>query len=155
MPIFLVRHGSTGLRNDDDPDDAARHLDETGDLQAAALVELLGPESITRVVSSPADRCIKTVSPLAAALGLEVEIEDHLFEGTSIERSWEVVERLAASGVNAVLCSHGDVIPEVVSRAKGRGMEIRGKSGCSKGSIWKLRWDGERFDLAEYQKNRP
>lgn len=155
MTIFLVRHGSAGMRRDGDPLDTERHLDEVGLEQAAAIARHLagrhGEEPITRVLTSPAARCVETVAPTAAELGLTLEPADDLFEGTDVEVAWRLAAGLADQGVSAVLCSHGDVIPELIRRARMRGMDSTG-SGCRKGSIWELRWDGshDRFDLGTY-----
>jgi len=160
--LHIVRHGSAGVRNDDDPADTERHLDATGVRQAVHLAKRLtvaspddveGHDPLGVVLASPAARCIETVEPLAASAGVDLGIDDRLFEGTDIERSWGLVEELARAGENAVLCSHGDVIPDLIRRAKGRGMEIWGKSGCSKGSLWTLTWDGERFITGTYEPN--
>lgn len=157
MKLYLVRHGSAGIRNDGDPDDTERHLDTVGLRQAARLTQLIGhaaPEdAVTAILTSPAARCVETVDPLAAALGLDIELEPRLFEGSDIDASWALLEELVESDVVAVLCSHGDVIPELIRRAKGRGMQVPGKAGCSKGSLWTLDWDGERFDTGTYLSN--
>lgn len=152
MTVFLVRHASAGHRNDADPDDADRPLDPDGVEQSRRIAKALTGTAITRVVSSPAARCTATVAPLTAKLGLDCEVTDDLYEGTPIERSWAVLERAARAKGDVVLCSHGDVIPELVSRAQGRGMEVRGKSGCAKASVWTLQFDGERFTSGSYSK---
>jgi len=149
--LHLVRHGSAGVRNDVDPADCERHLDDHGHRQAALIAERLGDRPIGRVLASPAARCVETVAPLAAAAGVGLETEPRLFEGTDVDDAWGLVESLVAEGADAVLCSHGDVIPELIRRAKGRGMDVPGKSGCSKGSVWTLVWDGERFATGAYQ----
>ena len=152
--LYLVRHGSAGVRDDADPADNERHLDTVGLRQAVQLAERLSGLEITAVVASPAARCVETVEPLASSLGLVVDIDARLFEGTDIEESWALVEALVGHDEVAVLCSHGDVIPELVRRAKGRGMEVPGKAGCSKGSLWSLEWDGERFVTGTYEPMR-
>ena len=38
----------------------------------------------------------------------------------------------------AVLCSHGDVIPELISALERRGMVIKGEPNWRKGAIWVL-----------------
>ena len=38
----------------------------------------------------------------------------------------------------SVLCSHGDLIPEVLDPLLREGMVIIGGRGCEKGSIWSL-----------------
>ncbi len=149
MTLYLVRHGSAGTRDDADPHDHDRPLDATGHLQAERLSEWLCHESPTKVLTSEYLRCRQTVEPLAKALGLDVVVEPRLAEGTEVDEAWELVEQL--SETPAVLCSHGDVIPELISRAQRRGMVVPGKSGCAKGSVWSLRhWDGETFATGLY-----
>ncbi len=152
--LYMVRHGSAGVRDDADPADNERHLDTVGLRQAVQLAERLSGLEITAVVASPAARCVETVEPLASSLGLPIDLDARLFEGTDIEESWALVEALIEHDEVAVLCSHGDVIPELVRRAKGRGMEVPGKAGCSKGSICSLEWDGERFATGTYEPMR-
>ena len=37
-----------------------------------------------------------------------------------------------------VMCSHGDLIPEVLNRLLREGMSVIGGRGCEKGSVWSL-----------------
>ena len=149
MTIFLVRHGSAGSRDDSDPADHDRPLDEAGLGQAAELTEWLRHEDVTRIVSSPYRRCVQTVQPLADLLGVPVELCDAVAETAAIEQSWKVLVALAEE--RAVVCSHGDVIPDLIRRSQLRGMHVPGKSGCAKGSVWRLEhWDGERFATGIY-----
>ncbi len=55
-------------------------LDETGLKQADRVAEQLAGVEIARIVSSPLERCLQTVAPLAAATGLTVEIDERLAE---------------------------------------------------------------------------
>ena len=149
MTTYLVRHGSAGHRDQGDPADDGRILDEPGKVQAEKLADWLRHLPITRIVSSPFPRCVQTVEPLGAALGLTVETRGELAESTPIEQSWPLLEELAWT--TAVVCSHGDVIPDLIRRAQLRGLHIPGKSGCSKGSVWTLEhWDGARFATGVY-----
>jgi 8-oxo-dGTP diphosphatase len=150
VTLYLVRHGSAGSRNEADPFDLERRLDEVGHRQAELLVELLATTVVSEIRSSPAPRCLETVAPLAAARGLEVRPEDALLEGTPVEESWAIVEALAVAGTDAVLCSHGDVIPDLIRRAQARGMEVPGRAGCSKGSVWALHWVDGSFARGDY-----
>ena len=81
MTSVLVRHASAGDRDLWPVEDRLRPLDARGRRQAAALVELLRPLGVRRVLSSPYVRCVETVEPLAAALELAVEHDDRLAEG--------------------------------------------------------------------------
>jgi 8-oxo-dGTP diphosphatase len=96
---------------------------------------------------------VETVEPLAAALGAEVLVDPRLGEGTPVEVAWTVLEEHAGSDV--VLCSHGDVIPDLVHRSQLRGMRMPERAGYSKGSLWTLRgWDGTTFVAAAWDKLR-
>ena len=123
-------------------------------MQAAKLAEWLRHLPITRILTSPYPRCVQTVEPLAAALGLGIEQVDALSEGTPIDESWPLLESVATGDV--VLCSHGDVIPDLIRRAQLRGLHVPGKSGCAKGSVWALEhWDGERYAVGVYTPVTP
>lgn len=63
---------------------------------------------VRRVLSSPYRRCIQTVEPLAAALGVPVETDERLAEGAGSAG----LALLEEDGV--VACTHGDVITELV-----------------------------------------
>lgn len=78
---LLLRHGQTPLSIEKrfsgtgDPE-----LTETGLAQAAAAAERLRHSAATVVVSSPLRRALQTASAVAAALGVEVEVEEGLRE---------------------------------------------------------------------------
>jgi 8-oxo-dGTP diphosphatase len=118
-------------------------------VQAEALVSAFADVDLKRILSSPHVRCRQTVQPLALRRGLTLEIAPELEEGAKTEDAVALVERAAASGP-AVLCSHGDVIPEVISRLVTLGMVIDGEPGWKKGSIWALERDATRFVRARY-----
>lgn len=144
MTLYIVRHARAGKRDPTNPLDDCRDLDDRGAGQAAAVAEHLARMPICVIRSSPLPRCTQTVQPLADALGLEVVIEPRLAEGSPIQDSWAVLEQL--KDTNAVLCSHGDVIPELVRRNQLRGMHVFGTAGFRKGSVWTLeQWTGTHF----------
>ncbi len=151
MTVFLVRHASAGTRDHTDPGDGERILDATGTLQAEQLAEWLRHEDVRRIISSPIRRCAQTVEPLAKLLDLPVEVDHRLGEGSELSAAWAALTDAATSDGDTVLCSHGDLIPELISRLRRRGMQVPGRSGCSKGSTWVLQhWDGERFATGLY-----
>ena len=108
MTSVLLRHASAGDRDDWDGPDLLRPLDERGRRQAAELVELLRPFGLRRILSSPYVRCVETVEPLAAALGLQVEEDERLTEGAGPSAE----ELLYEDGVLA--CTHGDIVYDVL-----------------------------------------
>jgi 8-oxo-dGTP diphosphatase len=111
----VLRHASAGDRFHWDGEDHLRPLDEKGWRQAAELVDTLVPLGVLRIVSSPYTRCVQTVEPLAAALGLEVEQDERLAEGTG----GAAAELLREEGV--VACTHGDVCHALVGRHMKKG----------------------------------
>jgi 8-oxo-(d)GTP phosphatase len=106
----LLRHASAVDRYRWQEDDRLRPLDARGRLQAEALVEILRPLGVSRVVSSPYVRCVETVQPLADALEVPVEPDERLAEGAGTG----ALELLRADGV--VCCTHGDVAEAVLGR---------------------------------------
>jgi 8-oxo-dGTP diphosphatase len=107
---ILLRHASAGDRSTWAGDDWHRPLDKKGRRQAEEIAAALATDDVRRVVSSPYVRCVQTVEPLAAALGLEVELDERLAEGG--DGSAQAL--LDEDGV--VACTHGDVIHELVGR---------------------------------------
>ena len=95
-----------------------RPLDAKGRRQAAEFVELLRPFGVRRIVSSPYVRCVQTVEPLAAALGLPLEQDDRLAEGEGAAAA----ELLREDGV--VCCSHGDIAEALVGRDLKKGAAV-------------------------------
>jgi 8-oxo-dGTP diphosphatase len=134
--LFVVRHAKAGSRHEwDGDDDSQRPLTKPGRRQAAALVERLRAEPVTAVWSSPYLRCTQTVEPLAAALGLDVHTDARLGEGRSFEGALAVLREVPDG---TVLCSHGDVIPDLLLALARRGTELRTPPDWRKASIWLL-----------------
>jgi probable phosphomutase (TIGR03848 family) len=82
MTVILLRHGrSTSntahvLAGRSEGVD----LDDRGREQADAVVERLSSQPIKALVSSPLLRCLRTLGPLAAALGIEPVLDERLSE---------------------------------------------------------------------------
>ena len=139
MTLHLVRHANAGDRSRwHGGDDLERPLSESGHEQAEAISAWFGDRPIRGVWSSIAVRCSQTVGPLAARLGLEVEARRELTEGARPAVLLELMRDEALLDGELVMCSHGDLIPEVLNRLLREGMVITGGRGCEKGSIWTL-----------------
>lgn len=108
MTSVLLRHADAGHRHDFEHDDRLRSLNGRGRRQSAELVELLRPLGVRRILSSPYARCVQTVEPLAAALGVELEQDLRLEEGAGAAAA----DLLHDDCV--VLCTHGDVVEALV-----------------------------------------
>jgi len=148
MTLYLIRHASAHPRRVHDADDASRVLDDYGTGQARQLAQTLGASGISRLLSSRATRCLQTVGPLAHATGLAIEEHDVLFEGSSTSRVLELIRSF--DDANVVLCSHGDIIPDVIRALEVGGTIVHGSRRCAKGSIWQLEMLDGRIDTATY-----
>lgn len=135
MSIFVVRHAKAGSRQRWDGDDTVRPLTEDGWRQAEALAARLAGEAISGLWSSPYVRCMQTLEPLGRTLGMPVVAEDRLREGTRFEA---VLALLAELPDGAVLCSHGDVIPELLDALVRRGTRLLTAPEWRKASLWVL-----------------
>ena len=151
VTIHLVRHASAGTRSAfHDGDDLARPLDDRGHGQAEALVGFFADVSVRAIWSSQATRCVQTVEPLAAACGLAVEERRELTEGArSVVLLESMREQVLLDG-DIVMCSHGDLIPEVLNRLLREGMSVIGGRGCEKGSVWSLETRGRDIVSGTY-----
>ncbi len=146
--LYLVRHAHAGVRGESEGPDTTRSLSERGWRQAMGLVDVIGDCGAKRLISSPIRRCVQTLQPLAAHLHAEVEMDKRLAEGSTFEAALELLEEL--EGQVAVLCSHGDVIPDVLEALARRGMKLKDPPRWEKASTWALTRSGATFTKAKY-----
>lgn len=141
---FLVRHadaGSRGIQNDEQ-----RTLSKRGRGQADALAAQLADAGITVIRSSPYARCIETVAPLAVVLEIATEHDDELGEGAGPAHAIALIERATTP---TVLCSHGDVIGEVMHSIARRGIKLD-DDRLAKASTWELSVTAGTITAATY-----
>lgn len=141
--LYLLRHAKAGSRNSWTGDDWHRPLSKPGRRQAQGLVGLLDGRKVDRIVSSPYVRCVQSLEPLARERALPIEESEALAEGAQLSEVLDLVVEL--DGVAAVMCSHGDVIQELVEHLSGDGMVIEGEPDWRKGSLWILEREGDRI----------
>ena len=146
--LMLVRHGAAGSRSEWSGDDALRPLSRRGQRQAEALAEAFADREIERILTSPFLRCRQTVEPLASSLGIKIEERDELAEGMGHRPARDLCRELA--GTNAVLCSHGDVIPAVLDWMVRHGTSLKSGFDCKKGSTWEIGVKAGEFHQAHY-----
>lgn len=146
--LYLLRHAAAGDRSKWEGVDALRPLTKKGRRQSEAIAGYLGDAGIERIYTSPYTRCVQTMEPLAEAIGAKVREHDALAEGPDIDAAYELCDELV--GYNAVLCSHGDVIPAVINRMMWAGLTLESRFYCSKGSIWEVDLEAGRFTTARY-----
>ena len=82
MTVILLRHGrsTSNVAHTLAGRSEGVDLDDKGRDQAQALIERIGSLPVKAIVRSPMLRCENTVAPLAAALGLEVLVDERLSE---------------------------------------------------------------------------
>ncbi len=154
LTVVLVRHGrstanTAGLLAGRTP---GVNLDEYGRGQAAAIADRLAGISIDRVLSSPMDRCVQTITPFAAAAGLAVELDDRFAEVDYGDWSGRKLSELAAEPLWRTVQQHpsaavfpaGEGLAGVSHRAAAAICDLRGAAPrdqtvmvCSHGDVIK------------------
>lgn len=118
FPIIALRHAKALSRGDWDGPDAERPLTDRGLQQAKSIVGPLRAFGMRKIITSDAVRCMQTVAPLAKALDRKIVTttkisQDAWEDGEDDLRS--VVGRRVRSGKPTVLCSHGPVLPGILT----------------------------------------
>lgn len=116
--VVVLRHGKAVSPSAWAADDATRPLTERGQTQAHAIVRTISAWKPKRFLSSTAARCLATIAPIAKAMGKEVKatelISQHSYEmGSANVRS--VMGKVVRERKSTVICSHGPVIPDIIS----------------------------------------
>jgi phosphohistidine phosphatase SixA len=144
----VVRHAKAGDRDGWKGDDQLRPLTRAGWQQAEALAQSLKDEPIDKVLSSPYVRCVQTVEPMAKQRRLPVDETNELQEGAGGDSVLRLVKR--HSGKQVVLCTHGDIVEELLERLIALGLVQRARANTEKGSIWVLQEAGGTITGARY-----
>lgn len=118
FPLIALRHAKAVSRSGWEEADAARPLTEKGMRQAKAITAPLRAFGVRRIVTSDAVRCRQTVAPLEKKLGRAARVtekisQDAWEDGTGDIR--DVVGHRVRARKPAVLCSHGPVLPDILS----------------------------------------
>jgi len=159
--FLLIRHGQAGDSERWPGADIERPLDERGSAEAQALAGVLPVFGPDRVLSADPVRCLQTVRPLAARLGLPVKPapefgEDDYFGAPDIARAL-IIDWLTADPVTAV-SSQGGVIPDLLGWLFEAAPRITGVSPrrvdpsppARKGSVWAMTAHVDRAISADY-----
>ncbi len=135
MPAFyVVRHAKAGHATRWTGDDSLRPLTRKGARQAEALVEILAPFTIKTVLSSPYQRCVQTVQPLADARGLKVQQTPMLATGRGLDGLLELLGDAKLG--DAVLSTHADLVWELVEELGRRHVPMESDGGFAKAATW-------------------
>jgi 8-oxo-dGTP diphosphatase len=117
-PLALVRHAKARPRSRWKGDDRLRPLDAVGRAQAGTVARVLAAYGVTRLVSSSSVRCADTLAPYAAGSGRRLVTRDSLSEegyAANPDKAPKQLTRLLERGEPAALCSHGPVLPTLVT----------------------------------------
>jgi 8-oxo-dGTP diphosphatase len=146
--FYVVRHAKSGSRSHWSGDDRLRPLSKKGQKQAEALVSILEPFPISAIFSSPFLRCVQTVQPLAKAYKLPLKQTPALGEGKGLGGAMEIMgdPKLKRS----VLCTHGDIVWELVEELVKRKVVKAGEGGFDKGATWVVEVEDGSFVRARY-----
>ena len=139
MKLYVIRHAKAGNREKWFEDQDLRPLTKAGRKQAAALVKPLAAHGITKIVSSPAVRCRQTVEPLGEHVRLPVDLSDAIGEGAPVDETLALVDKVSEE--TAMLCTHGDVVGNLLAFAARSGVRID-QMRMEKAATW-------AFDLEE------
>jgi 8-oxo-dGTP diphosphatase len=118
FPLIITRHGKATAHDQWDGLDSLRPLVAQGMQQArdiAGGLAAFGPDAI---MSSPAIRCLQTIAPLSYKLGMEIRESGKISQDKWTSEGDRVVDFVSArlrKAVPVVMCSHGPVIPQIVS----------------------------------------
>lgn len=127
MTVILLRHGrsTSNVAHTLAGRSEGIDLDDKGREQAEAVVERIGSLPVKAIVRSPLLRCENTVAPLAAALGLEVVVDEGLSEVDYGEWTGQKIADLLKEPLWAVVQQHpsaavfpgGEGLAQVQARA--------------------------------------
>ena len=125
-----------------------RPLSKKGRKQAAELVGVLEPYPMRAIFASDYVRCVETMEPVGRARGLDVNSSIVLGEGRGLAG---LTQFLGEPGMDQIaICTHGDIVWELVEDMVRRHVIKAGEGGFEKGSTWVIGVDDEVAVTAEY-----
>jgi 8-oxo-dGTP diphosphatase len=129
--IVALRHGKAVPAEDWDGPDATRPLMQRGIDQSLSVSHGVAAFRPRALVSSTAERCLRTIAPTARVTGLPVD-EEHVISQDAYRSGGKAVRALVADRIrdaeSVVLCSHGPVLPQIIAAVA----EETGTPGSSK-----------------------
>jgi len=140
--IVLVRHADAGDKHRWAARDELRPLSPKGLRHAEeSIVPLLAGLGVTRLLSSPALRCLQTLLPTGARLGLVVEPCDELAVRAPVDLLLQLLEEPSTD--QAALCTHGETLTALSKAWNRTGRTVLDTDGAAaalagtpKGGAW-------------------
>lgn len=138
--VLLVRHAPAVARRRWEGADKARPLTEAGEATATALSRLLALYQPTQLFSASPERCRQTLAGLSAAMDQPVRV-DEAFDAAraDLAAATDRIREHARARETAVVCSQGELIPEVLARLTGTAPDAW---PTAKGDGWLLPFSG-------------
>lgn len=115
--LVVARHGRARQRSAWDGGEATRPLTAQGHAQAEALVEVLAAFGVREIVTSPWERCLRTVAPYGERTGLPVHTVEALSEAAHVADPAAAVHACTdylTDPHDAVVVTHRPVLPAVL-----------------------------------------
>jgi 8-oxo-dGTP diphosphatase len=115
--LVIARHGRARKRSAWDGNEATRPLTAQGRAQADSLVEVLAAFGVSEIVTSPWDRCLRTVAPYAERTGLPVHAMEALTEAAHAADPAAAVAACSdylTRPRDAVVVTHRPVLPALM-----------------------------------------
>jgi 8-oxo-dGTP diphosphatase len=151
--LLIVRHAKAGKKRRWKGEDSLRPLDQEGVAQAARLAAVAPCYGPAQIASADLVRCAETVRAVSHDLGVPLDIEpmlgrDAYAADPRATLNW-VRERVHQGGTT-LLCSQGEVIPDLLTRlSAGSPVKMR-RPAARKGSVWALSFAGGKLVGADY-----
>jgi 8-oxo-dGTP pyrophosphatase MutT (NUDIX family)/phosphohistidine phosphatase SixA len=121
--LIVLRHGKAVPPTTWHGSDATRPLLERGTAQATSVAPGIAAFRPRKLITSTAVRCVATIDPLAHLIDLKPTetdvISQEAFESGASGGIRGLLEKRIKKGKTTVLCSHGPVIPEIISEIAG------------------------------------
>lgn len=139
--VLLVRHGYAGERGSWPGPDQERPLTGDGKTDASTLCRVLAAFAPEALVSASPLRCVQTLSPLAEATGLPVEVDAVFDENADAPAGAAArLSGYATTRACTVVCTQGGVIPAVLANLTGHTRTAGWQT--AKGDGWLLPFAG-------------
>lgn len=116
--IIALRHGKAVPPQSWDGPDSTRPLLQRGVDQALSVAPGIAAYRPTKLISSTAERCLRTIGPTARVTGLEVREKPQISQdgyqlgGIAVTK---IVAKRLRKATTTVLCSHGPVLPQIIA----------------------------------------
>ena len=151
--LLIVRHAKAGKKRRWKGDDSLRPLDAEGVRQAQllrAVAPCYGPDWIA---SADLVRCADTVRPVSHETGIPVDIEPLLGRdayASNPKATLDWTREQVAAGGTTLICSQGEVIPDLLTRLSARSPIQLRRPPTRKGGVWALSFAGGKLVGADY-----